>query len=244
MKVVAVIPARYSSTRLPGKPLKEIEGKPMVWWVHNIVSQADTLSKIIVATDCDEIYKVCHSYGVDVMLTSASHPTAIHRLQEVSQKVMADLYLQVNGDEPLISVEAVNKAIHADINLIGASGLNIITKIKNPIEAMDIANIKVVFDEDHVCTYMSRTPIPFPFKTLEYSYYKHVGIIGYTKEMLDFFVNSEQGYLEKIEGIDLLRFIDYGKQLHLIEVSECNSLSVDTEKDLVEVRRRMRELLN
>lgn len=121
----------------------------------------------------------------------------------------------------------------------GAWGINSVTKITDPVEAMDAANIKMVFDHENRCTYMSRTPIPYPYKALDWSYYKHVGVIGYTLDMLKFYVDSVPGRLEKIEGIDLMRFIDYGKPLYLTDVGACESLSVDTEKDLVEVRRRI-----
>ena len=118
-------------------------------------------------------------------------------------------------------------------------GINAISKIDSPVELMDVANIKMTFDSEYRCTYMSRAPIPFPYKSLNCTYYKHIGIIGYTRKMLDFFVSSVPGYFEKIEGIDLLRFVDYGKPLYLHEIKECCSLSVDTEKDLEEVRIRI-----
>ena len=106
---------------------------------------------------------------------------------------------------------------------------------------MDPSNIKMVFDTNMNALYMSRTPIPYPFKSLNYKYYKHVGIIGYNKRMLDFYRDSVPGRFEVIEGIDTLRFLDYGKQLKLSLVQECHSLSVDTEKDLEIVTRLLKE---
>ena len=105
----------------------------------------------------------------------------------------------------------------------------------------DPANIKVVFDEKFRALYMSRTPIPYPFKSIEFEYYKHVGILGYNKKMLDFYRDSVPGRFERIEGIDTLRFIDYGKRLQFIEVEHCRTLSVDTPKDLERVRKIMEE---
>ena len=116
-------------------------------------------------------------------------------------------------------------------------GTNIITKMHSPAEVNDQSNIKVVFDENYNALYMSRFPIPAPVKSISFDYYKHVGIIGYSRKMLDFYKNSVPGRLEKIEGIDTLRFLDYGKKLHFVETEHSNSLSVDTEMDLEKVRK-------
>lgn len=122
--------------------------------------------------------------------------------------------------------------------------MNVITPIDKAVLVMDPTNIKMVFDDDMNALYMSRTPIPYPYKSIEYTYYKHVGIIGYNKKMLDFYANSTPGRFETIEGIDTLRFLDYGKQLKLVKVDACESLSVDTEKDLEVVRRIYQEIMD
>lgn len=241
MKIIAVIPARYASTRLPGKPLKDICGKPMVWWVYSKVKSIESIDQTIVATDDERIYKVCKDYDIDVVMTADNHPTAIHRLYEVAETVEGDIYLQVNGDEPLINERILLKFVEEirQTSLEGACGMNAISKMTDPVQVMDPANIKMVFNEELECCYMSRAPIPFPFKSLDYQYYKHIGLIAYTKEMLLFFTVTAPGHFERVEGIDLLRFIDYGKKLHLIDVGQCETLSVDTEKDLEMVRKKM-----
>ena len=243
MRVVGVIPARYGSTRLPGKPLKEICGKPMLVWVYERVRQAKRLDAVYVATDDARIEGMCREYGMPVVMTSPSHPTGANRLQEVSETVKADFYVQLNGDEPLLDPSLVDAAVPESVELKEAFGTNIITRMHSPSEVMDPANIKVVFDESFQALYMSRTPIPYPFKSIEFEYYKHVGILGYNKKMLDFYRDSVPGRFEKIEGIDTLRFIDYGKKLQFIEVEHCRTLSVDTEKDLERVRRIMENTL-
>lgn len=243
MRVVGVIPARYGSTRLPGKPLKEICGKPMLVWVYERVRQAKRLDAVYVATDDERIEGMCREYGMPVVMTSPSHPTGANRLQEVSETVKADFYVQLNGDEPLLDPSLVDAAVPESVELKEAFGTNIITRMHSPSEVMDPANIKVVFDESFQALYMSRTPIPYPFKSIEFEYYKHVGILGYNKKMLDFYRDSVPGRFEKIEGIDTLRFIDYGKKLQFIEVEHCRTLSVDTEKDLERVRRIMENTL-
>lgn len=237
MKTVAVIPARYGSTRLPGKPLADICGKPMLWWVYQRIADIREVDAICVATDDNRIREVCRTYGIDAVMTATSHATAANRLKELSDRIPADFYLQVNGDEPLICREAVRRAIPETVPQDEEFGTNIITRVKNPVQLMDTSNIKVVFNQTMEAVYMSRTPVPYPFKTLEYEYYKHVGIIGYNRKMLEFYAASVPGRLEQIEGIDTLRFIDYGKALKVIPVEDCESLSVDTEKDLDEVRK-------
>ncbi len=232
MKIVGIIPARYGSTRLSGKPLKDILGHPMIWWVYKRVCEVGELDEIYVATDDERIKKVCDENKIPVIMTAATHRAAAHRLQEVSETIEADFYLQLNGDEPMINIDAVRAAIPDEAPFDREFGTNVITEMAEPAQVMDPSNIKMVFDNDMNALYMSRAPIPFPFKKLDFKYYKHIGIIGYNKKMLDFYKNSLPGRFETIEGIDTLRFIDYGKQLKLSLVSECRSLSVDTESDL------------
>jgi 3-deoxy-manno-octulosonate cytidylyltransferase (CMP-KDO synthetase) len=232
MRIVGIIPARYGSTRLPGKPLKDILGNPMIWWVYHRVQKIRQLDEIWVATDDERIRVVCEERKIPCIMTLSDHPTGAHRLQEVSEKIRADFYVQLNGDEPLIDTAAVVAVIPKDVPQNYEFGMNIITEVTNPAQVMDPSNIKVVFDKNMNALYMSRTPVPYPFKSLNFQYYKHVGIIGYNKKMLDFYKNSVPGRFEQIEGIDTLRFLDYGKQLKFVIVHNCTSLSVDTEKDL------------
>ena len=241
MKVVGIIPARYASTRLPGKPLKDILGYPMIWWVYKRVRTVKELDEIYVATDDDRIKEVCEQYDIPVIMTSPNHPNGAMRLQEVSETVKADFYVQLNGDEPLMNTDAIIAAIPETVPQDVAFGTNIITQIDDPAQVMDASNIKMVFDDQMNALYMSRTPIPYPFKSIDFQYYKHVGIIGYNKMMLDFYKNSQPGRFEQIEGIDTLRFLDYGKQLKLSLVPDCHSLSVDTQKDLDMVIKMMKE---
>ncbi len=241
MKVVAIIPARYGSTRLPGKPIKDILGYPMIWWVYQRVREVERLDEIYVATDDERIASICKKYNIPVVMTDSSHRTAANRLAEVSETIEADFYLQLNGDEPLINTEAIAKAIPDYVPTDIEFGTNIITEMEDPAQVMDPSNIKMVFDIQMKALYMSRTPIPYPFKEIKYKYYKHVGIIGYNKKMLTFYKNSKPGRFELIEGIDTLRFLDYGKQLKLTIVPSCHSLSVDTEQDLNMVTELIKE---
>ena len=242
MKVVGIIPARYGSTRLPGKPLKDICGKPMLWWVYNRVYGIEQLDEVYVATDDTRIEAVCKQYEMPVILTRNDHRTGAHRLQEVSEHISADFYLQLNGDEPLIDTRAITAAIPEKVPQNREYGTNIITPMHEPSQVLDPTNIKMIFDSNMRSLYMSRGAMPYPYKSIDFLYYKHVGIIGYNKKMLDFYKDSFPGRLERIEGIDTLRFLDYGKELQLFIVEDCKCLSVDTEKDLEEVRRIMGEV--
>lgn len=241
MKTVGIIPARYGSTRLPGKPLKNILGHPMIWWVYHRVCFVDKLDEVYVATDDERIQSVCKDNGIPVVMTANTHRTAAQRLQEVSEAIKSDFYVQLNGDEPLINTDAIVAAIPDEVPQDIEFGSNIITEMTDPAQVMDASNIKVVFDDDMNALYMSRTPIPYPFKAIDFKYYKHVGIIGYNKKMLDFYKNTKPGRFELIEGIDTLRFLDYGKQLKLALVPSCHSLSVDTAKDLEVVIKLIKE---
>ena len=241
MKTVGIIPARFGSSRLPGKPLLTICGKPMVWWVYQRARTIPELEEVYVATDDEHIADACERLGIPAVMTASTHRAAAHRLWEVSCRIEADFYLQINGDEPLIDAGAIKRAIPGEVPQDREFGTNIITPIHDPAEVLDSSNIKVVFNESFQALYLSRTPIPLPVKSLDFCYYKHVGIIGYNKKMLDFYASSSPGRLELIEGIDTLRFLDYGKELQLIPVDGIRTLSVDTEKDLEYVRRVMKE---
>ena len=238
MRAVGIIPARYGSSRLPGKPLLNINGKPMVQHVYERAKKAENLAEIWVATDSRKILRFCEDQDIPAVLTKDTHRCAAHRLQEAARQIPADFYVQINGDEPLISWKNISAAVPVRLPKEPEFGTNIIMPMTSPAEVLDPTNIKVVFDREKRALYLSRTPIPYPYGSLDCTYYKHVGIIGYSRDMLDFYQNSVPGPLELAEGIDTLRFLDYGKPLYLIQEDKGESLSVDTLKDLEEVRKR------
>ena len=232
MRVLGVIPARYASTRFPGKPLADILGKPMIWWVYQQAKRAKNLDEIIVATDDERIARVCDSFEIPSVMTDNSHQTAANRLYEVSTNLEADFYIQINGDEPLINADFIEAVVPKKIPFDVEFGSSLVCKMKEPSEVLDPSNIKVIFDENENTLYMSRAPIPYPYKKLDFKYYKHIGIIGYNKKMLNLYNETKPGYTESIEGVDTLRFNDYGKILKAFKVSNHDSLSEDTSKDL------------
>ena len=234
MKVVAVIPARYKSTRLPGKPLADICGKPMIWWVYNQVKMAKKIQEVYVATDDKRIADVCEHYNIKYIMTSDNLPEHISRIHEVSECVQSDYYMCINGDEPLVDPISIDKIVPEEIkdDLFFGGAVRVLT---DPAETIDFANLKVVLSDTGRCIYISRTPVPYPRGTLEFKYYKYVGIECFNKMALDFFVNTKQGNIEKVEDIDHLRFLENGKELHFTLV-DSESISVDTPKDLEKVR--------
>ena len=241
MKVLGVVPARYASSRYPGKALALIGDKPMIWWTYKQSLKATKLDSIVVATDDIGIKQVCEENEIKVVMTSPNHRTTVDRLLEVSLTIDADFYITVNGDEPMIDPKAIDAAVPDIVPIDYPFATNTICPIKDPVSVMDPTNIKVVFDENYKALYMSRTPIPYPYSGLNYKYYKHVGVIGYNKKMIEFYTESKVGRFEGIEGIDTLRIIDYGKMLQFCPV-ECNDgISVDTPKDLEKVCKLMQE---
>lgn len=235
MKVLGVVASRYASTRFPGKALADIGGKPMVWWVYQQTLKAEKLDAVVVATDDIRIEEVCKRYGMNVIMTSDQNLTTANRMYEVSQSLAYDFYITINGDEPMIDPKAIDAAVPEVVPQEIEFGTNTICKMDDAVDVMDPSNIKVVFDKNFKALYMSRTPIPYPYGTLDFTYHKHVGVLGYNKKMLDFYQNSKPGRFEKAEGIDTLRFLDYGKTLQFYLADIEKSLSVDTPKDLVKV---------
>lgn len=235
MKVIGVIPARYASTRFPGKPLADICGKPMIWWVYNQIKQSSKIDKIIVAVDDNRVEEVCLKYAIPTVLTSDKHLTAVNRICEVSKIIEGDFYIQVNGDEPLINYKYVDKIIPKHAILSKPYAVNLITNIKTPQELMDPSNIKVVFDKYMNIKYMSRAVIPYLNDSLKFTYYKHVGILGYNRMALEMHENTKPENNELVEKIDSLRIIDNNIEFKAIIARNISTLSVDTKKDLEKV---------
>ena len=239
MKIVCIIPARYQSSRFPGKPLADICGKPMIQRVYEQVKKVKELEDIYVATDDERIEKVCKENGMNVIMTRNDHQVHVCRLQEVSEKISADYYVCVCGDEPLIDPETI-RAIIPQPNDKKYYARSLMRDFSDPAEVIDPANIKVTTTPDGDCIGLSRSPIPYPYKTVLFKYQKVVGVECFTKEALDFFANTPKGTIEKIEDIALLRYLEHGKLLNYKKVSTI-ALSVDTPRDLEKVIHILKE---
>lgn len=234
MKIVAIIPSRYQSSRFPGKPLADICGHPMIWWVYNQVRKVKEFESVYVATDDERIKKVCEENDMNVVMTSSNHNSSTERVFEVAGKINSDYYVVINGDEPLIDPNVIRKIIPTKKEKDKFYVANIMTEIKSASEVVDFTNIKVVVDKNNYAMYFSRSPIPYPKASLDYKYYKHVGILIYSYEALKFFAKTKKGKIEKIEDVNEIRFIENGKKIKMVK-AKANSLSVDTPKDLNKV---------
>jgi 3-deoxy-manno-octulosonate cytidylyltransferase (CMP-KDO synthetase) len=230
MRIACVIPARGGSTRFPNKPLADICGKPMVQWVWEHCSEVTLFERILVATDSDEIASSVKKFGGEFILTPKCE-TATERLYQVSCSVEADIYVMVNGDEPMILGKDIVKCIPDELPSDGFYVSNLMTKFKDPVQVVDPTNLKVVTNKNGECLFISRSPIPFPKGSMDFEYNKFVGVAAYSKKALDFYHNTEKGEIEIIEENDSFRFIENGIKCIYIN-ADCSSISVDTPKDL------------
>ena len=243
MKTIGVIPARYGSSRFPGKPLSDICGKPMFWWVYQQALKAD-LDEVYVATDDERILEAATQLNVRAIMTSKKHKTPNDRVWEVSTKVEGDIFLCINGDEPLIDPAVIKRALpeENDKDDLEYYYSNIMTKVKNPVELVDPTNIKAVANVKGEAMWASRSAIPYPKGSMEFEYKKLVGIAAFSKKALEFYHTTSRSKLEEAEELDLYRFLENGKKVKLKEI-ECDTLSVDTPKDLEHVRLAVAESL-
>ena len=232
MKTIAVIPARLASTRLPRKMLREIAGKPLVGWVYEAVRSSPLLSEVIVATDSEEIMDACGRYGWNARMTSQGHRSGTERVHEVSNFIGADVYINVQGDEPMVRPEQIATLIEVMKDPAVSVGT-----LKTPCSAEEIHNpnaVKVVDDFSGRALYFSRATIPFDRDGTQPVYFKHLGIYAYRKPALDLFVSLPESMLEKSERLEQLRFLQNGIPIHVGETPH-DSIGVDTEQDLERV---------
>lgn len=241
MNVACIIPARYASTRLPGKPLLDIAGKPMIQHVVERVRQARRASRIIVATDDARIFAAVQAFGCEAHMTSASHPTGTDRLAEVAAALPeVDLILNIQGDEPLIPPQAIDELIAA---FDGRDDLHMAT-LMTPITEEEVDNpaaVKVVVSLDGHALYFSRSLIPFPRNPcLRRCCFKHIGIYAYRRDFLLHFATLAPSPLEMTESLEQLRALEHGYSIRVIE-TPFRSIGVDTPEDLAQVRQLFEE---
>ena len=241
MKIICVIPARAESSRFFEKPMALILGKPMVRWVYEHCKEVDAFSEVYVATDSEKIKALCEGFGAKVVMTSSGHDTATERLHEVSTKIDADLYVMVNGDEPLLTKEAIVQCIPAEIKEDELYVSNLMTDFSNPVEVVDTTNLKIVTGKNNRCLFISRSPIPFPKGNMDYVFHKFVGVGAFNRKALEFYHNTPRGPIEKVEENDSFRFIENDVPIYYYNC-HCKSLSVDNKKDIEGVEEYMVKL--
>lgn len=240
MSIIAVIPSRYASSRLPGKPLMDICGKPMVQHVYERVRSVKLFNEVIVATDDERIMKAVEGFGGTAVMTSADCQSGSDRLIEVARLKPADIYINVQGDEPLIDAEAVEELGRTMLN---EPALQMATMCF-PVDAERAADpnlVKVVCDHNGNALYFSRSPIPYPRKGgIAPSYFGHLGIYAYRRGLLLRFGDLPYSPLENTEKLEQLRMLEAGIGIRVLKVRAMGP-GVDTPEDLEEVRKIMRE---
>ena len=244
MNIIGIIPARYASTRFPGKPLADIHGKTMIQRVYEQAKKAGSLSAVYVGTDDARIFDHVKAFGGDVMMTSAHHTTGTERCNEVISKlhegnIAVDVAINIQGDEPFIHPEQIDMVA----SCFSDPGIKIATLIKKINEADGLFNpniIKVIVNTFHKAIYFSRTAIPFlrdkdPETWIQFhTYYKHIGIYAYRTEILRDIVTLKTALLEKAESLEQLRWLENGFEIHTAE-TVFESHSVDVPEDLLKL---------
>ena len=237
LEVVAVIPARFASTRFPGKPLADIDGRPMIEHVYRRAAAASGVSRVIVATDDLRIATIVAGFGGDVRLTRPDHPTGTDRLAEVASTLACDIIVNVQGDEPLLDSRSITEVI-APFADPAISVTTLYRRIHHPSELADPNVVKVVLDRAGFALYFSRAPIPHArdprggWPPL----YRHIGLYGYRRSALLVLASLEPTPLERAEKLEQLRALEHGIRIKAVETAY-DSIGVDTPEDLEQVRR-------
>jgi 3-deoxy-manno-octulosonate cytidylyltransferase (CMP-KDO synthetase) len=232
MKAIAVIPARLASTRLPRKMLREVAGKPLVGWVFEAVRSSSLLSDVLIATDSEEIMEACRRHGWKAQMTSTAHRSGTERVHEISNSIAADVYINVQGDEPMVRSEQIATLL----DVMRDPAVQVGT-VKTPCPPEDVGNpnaVKVVTIPGGRALYFSRASIPFDRDGTKPRYFKHLGLYAYRKPALDLFVRQPESALEKSERLEQLRFLENGIPIYVGETSY-DSIGVDTADDLERV---------
>ena len=238
MRTVAIIPARLASTRLPRKALREIAGKPMIGRVYEAVRSSPLLrdGDVIIATDSKEIMEACKRHGWKAQMTSAAHRSGTERVHEISESVAADVYLNIQGDEPMTRAEHIAGLI--EVMQDPAVQVGTLMTAAAPADISNPSAVKVVTDSAGRALYFSRATIPYDRDGAGAKYFKHLGFYAYRKPALDRFVALPESSLERSERLEQLRFLQNGIGIHVAE-TPYDTVGVDTEEDL----RRVEELL-
>lgn len=237
MRFVAIIPARIASTRLPRKPLREIAGKPMLQRVYEAARGCRGFSDVIVATDSEEIVALAAHHGWTVRMTSAECRSGTDRVREVAQAIDADIYVNVQGDEPLARPEQMETLLA----LMQTPGVSVGT-LKTRCRPEDVQNpnaVKVVTDLEGRALYFSRSAVPFDRDQRGATYFKHLGFYAYTRGALESFCQWPESELEKTERLEQLRFLDHGVEIYVAE-TPFDSIGVDVEDDVKKVEEILR----
>lgn len=239
MTTVGIIPCRFGAVRFPGKPLAEISGKPMMWHVYQRALESGVLDEVHIATDDDRIFAAARDLGLNVLMTSDRHATGSDRVAECASLVAGDVYVNIQGDEPMIdpgAIAAVVTALSEDTRETTVVS-NAFAYFEDAGDVVDTNNVKVTLRADGTALAYSRQPIPYP-KSAAVRYRRQLGLYAFTRRGLELFASLEPGPVEQAEGIEMLRFLEYGYDVRMVEVVD-RSIPVDTLADLERVRLAM-----
>lgn len=242
MKALGVIPARYASTRLPGKPLVDILGRPMIRRVYESAARARSLDRLIVATDDERILAAVEAFGGQARLTSPEHNTGTDRVAEVAGGMEAEVVVNIQGDEPFVEPGMIDEIVQP---LLADPRLPMCTSMHEVTEPADFANpnvVKVVVDLSGHALYFSRSLIPYPRRREGHRVFEHIGLYAYRRDFLLKFARLPQTPLEKLESLEQLRALEHGYRIRVVQTRQRYiPLSVDTPEDLEKARALARE---
>lgn len=246
MKIVVLIPARYESSRFPGKPLAQIAGKPMIQMVYENVCLAVNIDAAVVATDDTRIAAVIKNIGGQAVITSGLHPSGTDRIAQAADKMgldAGDIVVNVQGDQPLIHPDCIDMAVSPFLTEPELEMSTLAFKIVNPKEITNPNEVKVTFDNNGYALYFSRSPIPYPRDAgIVCDTYKHLGVYAYTRRFLEIFRSLPPGKLELVEKLEQLRAIENGHKIKVM-ITPHNSPEVDIPDDIAKIEQYMLQSL-
>jgi 3-deoxy-manno-octulosonate cytidylyltransferase (CMP-KDO synthetase) len=238
-KIAIIIPARYGSTRLLGKPLIKINEKPIIQWVYEKAIQSKYSSKVIVATDDERIFDAVKNFGGNIEMTSSEHQSGSDRIAEiVNNHPEIEIAVNVQGDEPLIKPESIDKAIELLLNDEKADIATLIRIIEDKEEVLNPNVVKAVISNNGNALYFSRAPIPYERTSGEATFYAHIGLYAYRKDSLIKMTKLPQSMLEKTECLEQLRALQHGMTIKTAVV-DYKPVGIDTKEDLIEFQRML-----
>jgi 3-deoxy-manno-octulosonate cytidylyltransferase (CMP-KDO synthetase) len=241
MSVIAIIPCRYGAVRFPGKSLADIHGKPMMWHVYQQTKKVNSIDRVVIATDDERIERAGRDLGLETIMTRGDHFTGTDRVAECAGRLDADILVNVQGDEPMIDPDAIARVVQAivdcdDPNVQASNGFN---EIADPTDAVDSNVVKVITATNGNALAYSRLPVPYP-RGLAVTFKRQLGLYAFRKSGLELFSKTAPGPLERAEGVEMLRFVEHGYAVRMVQVANDDAISVDTPADLERVRDLMK----
>ena len=239
MKTIGIIPCRYQSSRFPGKTLALINGKPMMWHVYQRALESGVLDEVYIATDDKRIVEVANEYSLNTIMTSTEHKTGTDRVAEVAERIDGDVFVNIQGDEPMIDPSGIDVVVAEIINNDEESIANAFALIENKSDLINGNVVKVITSNTNYAIAYSRSPIPYP-KESNPIYKRQIGLYAIKRESILEFPSLNRGYLELSEGIEMLRYLENGYKIKMVEVSDNNSIPVDVPDDIMRVESLMK----